>query len=40
MRFQEKYKEDILIPQKLQKPTGKVAGATLKKIREIINLSK
>jgi len=40
MNFQEKYKKDILIPQKLKKPTGKVAGSTLKKIREIIRSSR
>jgi ABC-type transport system substrate-binding protein len=33
--FQEKYAEDILKPAGLDKGTGKVAGATIKKINEI-----
>jgi peptidoglycan hydrolase-like protein with peptidoglycan-binding domain len=32
IRFQEKYKEDILIPNDLKEGTGKVAGSTIKKL--------
>ncbi len=35
IRFQEKYKEDILIPNDLKEGTGKVAGSTIKKLNEI-----
>jgi ABC-type transport system substrate-binding protein len=33
--FQEKYKEDILAPSGLEKGTGKVGGATIKKLNEV-----
>ncbi len=35
IKFQEKYKEDILIPNNLTEGTGKVAGATIKKLNEV-----
>lgn len=35
IKFQEKYKDDILIPNNLTAGTGKVAGATIKKLNEV-----
>ncbi|MDD5098266.1 MAG: ABC transporter substrate-binding protein [Candidatus Pacebacteria bacterium] len=35
IKFQEKYKDDILVPAGIDKGTGKVAGATIKKLNEI-----
>jgi ABC-type transport system substrate-binding protein len=35
IKFQEKYKDDILVPAGLTSGTGKVAGATIKKLNEI-----
>lgn len=35
IKFQEKYKDDILTPNNLTEGTGKVAGATIKKLNEI-----
>ena len=35
IKFQEKYKEDILIPNNLTAGTGKVAGSTIKKLNEV-----
>jgi ABC-type transport system substrate-binding protein len=35
IRFQEKYKDEILTPNGLTAGTGKVAGATIKKLNEI-----
>jgi len=35
IKFQEKYKDEILTPNKLTAGTGKVAGATIKKLNEV-----
>jgi len=35
IKFQEKYKDDILTPNNLTSGTGKVAGATIKKLNEV-----
>lgn len=35
IKFQEKYKDDILTPNNLTEGTGKVAGATIKKLNEV-----
>lgn len=35
IKFQEKYREDILIPNNLTEGTGKVAGGTIKKLNEV-----
>jgi len=35
IKFQEKYKDEILTPNNLTSGTGKVAGATIKKLNEI-----
>jgi len=35
IKFQEKYKEDILVPNNLTEGTGKVGGATIKKLNEV-----
>jgi len=35
IKFQEKYKDDILTPNNLTTGTGKVAGATIKKLNEV-----
>jgi ABC-type transport system substrate-binding protein len=35
IKFQEKYKDDILVPNNLTAGTGKVAGATIKKLNEV-----
>ncbi|MFZ3055091.1 MAG: ABC transporter substrate-binding protein, partial [Minisyncoccales bacterium] len=35
IKFQEKYKDEILTPNKLAAGTGKVAGATIKKLNEV-----
>ncbi|MCS7201087.1 MAG: peptidoglycan-binding protein, partial [Patescibacteria group bacterium] len=36
INFQEKYKEDILLPQGLARGTGRVAGYTIRKINELL----
>ncbi|MFA5730300.1 MAG: hypothetical protein WC938_03750, partial [Candidatus Paceibacterota bacterium] len=35
IKFQEKYRDDILTPNNLTEGTGKVAGATIKKLNEV-----
>lgn len=35
IKFQEKYRDDILTPNSLTSGTGKVAGATIKKLNEV-----